>query len=52
MKMEGEGLARECHCGGLGTRGQYWWIPKHAADERYDMVENMQRKFRANILAT
>ena len=44
LRMEGEGLVREFHCGGLGTSGQYWWIPKHAADDRYDMVKKHAAK--------
>ena len=39
LKLEGKGLASEFHCSGLGTKGQYWWIPKHAADDRYHKVK-------------
>ena len=52
LRLEGEGSVREFHCGGLGTSGQYWWIPKLAADDRYDKVKNMLQKLRTSAFST
>ena len=38
LRIQGEGLASEFHCSHLQTEGLNWWIPEHAADERYDII--------------
>ena len=43
LKLEGEGMASEFHCGGLGKDGQLWWVPKHAADDRYNKIKKHAR---------
>ena len=39
LKIKGEGIASDFHCRGLGMKGQFWWITKHAANDRYDKVK-------------
>ena len=39
FQIEGAGAVRSFHCSKVWDSGKHYWIPKHAADDRYKIVK-------------